>query len=35
MATRAFDEPAVRFAAWLYRKGLPSSEEKHERSVPV
>jgi peptidoglycan/LPS O-acetylase OafA/YrhL len=23
MATRAFDEPAVKFAQWLYRKGLP------------
>lgn len=27
MATRAFDEPAVRFAQWLYRKGLPSEEK--------
>ncbi|KAJ9138295.1 Acyltransferase [Coniochaeta hoffmannii] len=24
MATRAFDEPAVRFGQWLYRRGLPT-----------
>lgn len=27
VVTRAFDDPAVRFSQWLYRKGLPGEEK--------
>ena len=35
MATRAFDEPAVRFAQWLYRKGLPARDEQERQGRGV